>query len=330
MTDIRWGILGSGNIARKFASDLRYVEGARVVAVGSRHQATADAFGAEFQAPYRHGSYEALAENPEVDVIYIATPHSLHHAHTLLCLERKKAVLCEKALAINSRQVMEMVGKARKEKVFLMEAFWTKFLPHYQKTQAMLREGALGDVKNFLANFGFIPNAPVPQRLFDPVLGGGTLLDIGVYNVFMAISVLGRPDDIEARMTPASTGVDEQCAVLFKYENGALAQLFSSFSTNLATEADISGTRGRIRLTHRFYEPGTSIEFYPGRADSKQVLDVPRKPGIGYHYEARHVGECLRKGLTESPVMTFTDSLLLMDTLDRIRKIAGIRYAEDS
>lgn len=330
MTDIRWGILGSGNIARKFASDLRYVEGARVVAVGSRHQATADAFGAEFQAPYRHDSYEALAENPEVDVIYIATPHSLHHAHTLLCLERKKAVLCEKALAINSRQVREMVGKARKEKVFLMEAFWTKFLPHYQKIQAMLREGALGDVKNFLANFGFIPNAPVPQRLFDPALGGGTLLDIGVYNVFMAISVLGRPDDIEARMTPASTGVDEQCAVLFKYENGALAQLFSSFSTNLATEADISGTRGRIRLTHRFYEPSTSIEFYPGRADSKQVLDVPRKPGIGYHYEARHVGECLRKGLTESPVMTFTDSLLLMDTLDRIRKIAGIRYAEDS
>lgn len=330
MTDIRWGILGTGNIARKFASDLQYVEGARLVAVASRHQATADAFAAEFPAQYRHNNYEAMAENAEVDVIYIASPHALHHAHTLMCLERKKAVLCEKALAINSKQVKEMIDKARQEKVFLMEAFWTKFLPHYEKLQVLLREGVLGDLKNFLVNFGFIPNAPVPQRLFDPALGGGTLLDIGVYNVFMAISVLGRPDDIEATMTPASTGIDEQCAVLFKYKNGALAQLFSSFSANLATEADISGSRGRIRLTHRFYEQGTSIEFYPGRVDSKQVLDVPRKPGVGYHYEARHVGECLRNGLTESPVMTFADSLLQMETLDRIRKIAGIRYAEDS
>lgn len=330
MTAIRWGILGSGNIARKFASDLRYVENAKLVAVGSRHQSTADAFAAEFQVAHKHNSYEALAENVEVDVIYIASPHAMHHAHTLMCLERKKAVLCEKALAINSMQVKEMIDLARKEKIFLMEALWTKFLPHYQKLQEILKEGILGEIKSFLVNFGFIPNSPVPQRLFDPALGGGTMLDIGIYNVFMALSVLGRPDDIEATMTPAITGIDEQCAVLFKYKNGALAQLFSSYTTNLATEADISGNKGRIRLTHRFYEPGTTIEFYPGRVDSKQVLSVPKEPGHGYHYEARHVGECLRMGLTESPIMRFADSLLLMETLDRIRKIAGIRYAEDN
>ena len=144
MTVIRWGILGCGRIARKFASDLQYVKDAELIAVASRHQATADAFAKEFPAKYRHDSYEALAENPEVDVIYIASPHSHHHEHTLMCLERKKAVLCEKALALNSKQVKEMIDKARKEKVFLMEALWTKFLPHYQKLQEIADRRHIG------------------------------------------------------------------------------------------------------------------------------------------------------------------------------------------
>ncbi|HEY4154204.1 MAG TPA: Gfo/Idh/MocA family oxidoreductase [Puia sp.] len=329
MAITRWGILGCGRIARKFASDLQYVKDARLVAVGSRTQAKADAFAAEFPATYRHDSYEALAENPEVDVIYIASPHSLHHEHTLLCLDRKKAVLCEKALALNSKQVKEMIEKARKEKVFLMEALWTKFLPHYEKLQQILADGELGGIRSMQVNFGFIPQAPVPARLLDPALGGGTMLDIGIYNVFMTLSVLGRPDEIEAVMTPASTGIDEQCAVLFRYKNGALAQLFSSFSSNLATEADINGNKSRIRLTTRFYEPSASIEFYPSKPDSKKIIPFQKEPGFGYQYEARHVGECLRKGLTESPVMTHADSLLLMETLDRVRQAAGIVYSAD-
>jgi predicted dehydrogenase len=246
-----------------------------------------------------------------------------------MCLDRKKAVLCEKALALNSGQVKEMIDKARREKVFLMEALWTKFLPHYQKLQEMLAEKKLGDIRSMLVNFGFIPQPPVPPRLLDPALGGGTMLDIGIYNVFMTLSVLGRPDEIEASMTPASTGIDEQCAVLFKYRNGALAQLFSSFSSNLATEADINGSKSRIRLTTRFYEPSTTIEFYPERTDSRQIIPFQKEPGAGYQYEARHVGECLRKGLTESPVMTHADSLLLMETLDRVRAAAGIVYGAD-
>jgi predicted dehydrogenase len=329
MNDIRWGILGCGRIARKFASDLQYVAGAKLVAVGSRSRSHADAFAAEYPVLWRHDSYEALVANPEVDVIYIASPHALHHEHTLMCLEAKKAVLCEKALALNSRQVREMVEKAGREKVFLMEALWTKFLPHYQRLQQLLAEGTLGAVCSMLLNFGFIPQPPVPARLFDPALGGGTMLDIGIYNVFMALSVLGRPDEVEAAMTPASTGIDEQCAVLFKYRNGALAQLFSTFSANLATEADINGTQARIRLTTRFYEPSTTIELYPGRPDSKQVIPFQKEPGHGYQYEARHVGDCLRHGLTESPVMTHADSLLLMETLDRVRQAAGIVYAAD-
>jgi predicted dehydrogenase len=330
MTPIRWGILGCGRIARKFASDLLLVSDARLMAVASRQQSTADAFAAEFPAPYRHNSYEALAENPEVDVIYIASPHAMHHEHTLMCLERKKAVLCEKALALNSRQVREMIDKARKEKVFLMEALWTKFLPQHQKVREMIASGTLGEIRSVLVNFGFIPQAPVPQRLLDPALGGGTMLDIGIYNVFITLSVLGRPDEVEATMEPAKSGIDEQCAVLFKYKNGAMAQLFSSFSTNLATEADISGNKGRIHLTHRFYEPGTTIEFFPGRFESKQIIPFHKESGSGYQFETRHVGECLQKGLTESPIMTFADSLLLMETLDRVRAAAGIRYTADN
>jgi len=194
----------------------------------------------------------------------------------------------------------------------------------------MIGQGLLGGIRSVLINFGFKPTEPIPARLFDPELGGGTVMDIGIYNVFMAMSILGTPDHIDAVMTPASTGVDEQCAILFRYKNGALAQLFSTFSSNLATEADICGSEGRIRLTSRFYEPSSTIEFYKERVDSREIIPVPKEPGFGYQYEARHVNDCLRKGLTESPVIPFADTLLLMETLDKIREIAGIRYTADN
>jgi predicted dehydrogenase len=326
---IRWGILGCGRIARKFAADLRFVNDAELVAVGSRSQAAADAFAEEFPVRHRHPSYEDLAADPEIDVIYIASPHGLHHEHTLLCLSHKKAVLCEKAFALNTKQAMGMIEFARAQQVFLMEALWTKFMPHYDLVMEMISEGRLGDIKSIQVNFGFIPIPPVPQRLFDPALGGGALLDIGIYNVFIALSVLGRPDEIEATMTPADSGVDEQCAVLFKYRSGALAQLFFTFSSNLATEADINGDKGRIRLASRFYEPSTTIEFYPGKMDSRQIIPFMKEPGFGYQYEARHVGDCLRQGLTESPIMSHAETFLIMETLDRIRVCAGIHYAAD-
>lgn len=329
MQKIRWGILGCGRIARKFASDLSLVPDTELVAVGSRHKESADQFVTEFNARFVHYSYEELVQNAEVDVIYIATPHGLHHQHALLCLRHHKPVLCEKAFALNSRQADEMISLAQANEVFLMEALWTKFLPHYQLLMQWVRDGKLGAIQNVLINFGFVPSPPVPQRVYDPALGGGTLLDLGIYNVFIALSVLGKPDAVEASMTPADTGVDEQCCVLFKYDNGAMASLFSSFSTNLPTEAEISGRLGRIRLTSRFYEPTTIIEYYPGRVDSKQILSYDREPGWGYQYEIRHVNDCLRKGLTESPIMSFSDTLLLMDTLDRVRKAAGIHYAAD-
>lgn len=326
---IKWGILGCGRIARKFASDFQFVQDAQLVAAGSRSQQSADEFAKDFPVKFTHNSYEALAANSEVDVIYIATPHNLHYENAMLCLQHNKAVLCEKPFAINIAQTKEMIRLAKEKNVFLMEALWTKFLPHYNKVQELIKQGKAGDIKSMLVNFGFKPVPPVPARLFDAVLGGGTIMDIGIYNVFIALSILGKPDAIEASMTPASTGVDEQCAVLFKYKNGALAQLFSTFSSNLATEADINGAQGRIRLATRFYAPDTTIEYYPDKTDSKQIISFEKESGSGYQYEARHVNECLQKGLTESPIMSHADTLLLMETLDEIRQKAGVVYAAD-
>jgi predicted dehydrogenase len=327
---IRWGILGCGRIARKFASDLRFVQDAELVAVGSRSIETAQSFANDFPVKYIHDSYEALVNNDEADVIYIATPHSHHHENTILCLQHNKAVLCEKAFAVNAKQSNEMIALAREKKVFLMEALWTKFLPHYNKMQQMIHSGMIGEIKSVLVNFGFKPVPPVPARLFDPALAGGTMLDIGIYNVFIALNVLGKPDAIDAVMTPASTGVDEQCSAIFSYNNGAIAHMFSTFASNLVTEADICGTDGRIRLSHRFYAPDSTIEYYPDRVDNREIIPVEKEEGSGYQYEARHVGECLKSGKTESPVMSFADTLLLIETLDAIRQKAGIHYDADN
>jgi predicted dehydrogenase len=329
MDIIRWGILGCGRIARKFAADLAFVKDARLIALGARHIDHAREFAKDFPAPNIHGSYEDLVADPEVDVIYIATPHALHHEHTLLCLNNNKPVLCEKAFAINLRQAEEMIKVSKQRRVFLMEALWSKFLPQYQKMQELIEAGELGEISNMLVDFGFIPQAPVPARLYDPALGGGSLLDIGIYNVFFVLSVLGRPDIIEASMTPTVEGVDEQCAALFRYKNGAMAQLFSSLTSNLGTEANIGGTKNRMRLTSRFYAPSANIELYSGREETRRSISVQKEPGSGYQYEARHVGDCLRKGLTESPVMTHADTLLIMETMDRIRAVAGIHYSVD-
>src|SRR5450755_2917096 len=206
---IRWGILGCGRIARKFAADLALVQDAQLIALGARQIEHARAFAKEFPAPHVYGSYEELVTDPDVDVIYVASPHALHHEHTLLCLKHKKAVLCEKAFALNLRQAEEMVETARSGKIFLMEAIWSKFLPQYQKMQDLINSGQLGEIKSVLVNFGFIPPPPVPSRLFDPALGGGSLLDIGIYNVFLVLSGLGRPDAIEASVTASSAGVYE-------------------------------------------------------------------------------------------------------------------------
>ena len=327
---IRWGILGCGRIARKFASDLKLVKEAELVACGASRALSADAFAHEFEVKNVHHSYESLVNDSEVDVIYVATPHSHHHEHTLLCIEHNKAVLCEKAFAINCKQAKEMIDAARNKNLFLMEAVWTKFLQPFNKVKEMISAGALGEIKSMQLNFGFRAPVDAPQRLLNPLLGGGTMLDIGIYNVFTALFFLGKPDKIFANATLTKDNVDEQCAVTFTYNDGRLAQLFSTFLSDTSTEAEICGTNGRIRLTARYYTPFTTIEYYPGKPDTKQIIELQTfEEGFGYEHEARHVCECLEKGLTESDVMTHADTLLLMETLDAIRREAGIVYPAD-
>lgn len=328
MRNIRWGILGGGKIANKFANDLKLVEGATLAAIASRDEVRAREFAEKFSIPTIFHSYEAMAASADVDVIYVATPHGLHREHTLLCLNHGKAVLCEKAFALNVRDAREMVEVARARKVFLMEAFWTKFLPQYQKVQEIIAAGTLGDIRWVQADFGFKASEPPAQRLYDPALGGGSLLDVGIYPVFLALSVLGKPEGIQASIVPYDTGVDEQCAVTFTYPNNTIAVLSASFAVDTPVEAVIAGTKARIQWRNRFHNAIGTLELVDAE-NNITPIEVFRESGYGYQFEARHVSDCLRKGLTESPVMSHQDTLDLMETLDRIRAVAGIRYSVD-
>jgi predicted dehydrogenase len=325
---IRWGILGCGKIANKFAADLKLVEDGELVAIASKDKIKGEAFQKQFNVAKLFNTYEALASWEDVDVIYIATPHGFHYAHTMLCLVHKKAVLCEKAFGLNYRQVNEMVKFARAQKVFLMEAFWTKFLPQFAEVTGMINKGVIGDIKIIQADFGFLATEPYAQRLYDPALGGGSLLDIGIYPVFIAQSILGKPTAIQALMTPYSSGVDEQCAITMKFNNGALGVFTSTFGADTPVEAMIAGTKGRINMHNRFHNALSTIQLTIGK-EPAQLVEVHREEGFGYQFEARHVNECLRAGLTESPMMTHSDSLDLMETLDKIRVACGIHYDID-
>lgn len=325
---IRWGILGCGKIANKFASDLRLVENAELAAIGGRDKIKSKEFAEKFHPKFTYNTYEELASSPEVDVIYVATPHGFHYENVMLCLKHNKAVLCEKAFALNTIQLKEMISLAKKQKVFLMEAFWTKFIPQYEKMMELIKAGTIGEVKLIQADFGFKAPEPKAQRLYDPALGGGSLLDIGIYPVFLAQTILGKPVEVQAMMTAYDTNVDEQIVMTLKFEKGALAVLSSTFAVDTPVEAVIAGTKGRIHMRNRFHNPLGTMELIIEK-EPPQPVEVFREDGFGYQFEARHVGECLRKGLSESPIMSHADSLLLMETLDEIRKVCGIKYSVD-
>ena len=325
---IRWGILGCGNIAKKFAADLRMVKEAELVAVASRDEQRARDFAEQFGAVQIYTDYESLAKS-SIDVIYVATPHGFHYKHVMLCLRFRKAVLCEKAFALNSRQASEMISFARENQIFLMEAFWSKFLPQYKKVIELLDGGLIGDVRWFQADFGFKSPDPAPQRLYDPLLGGGALLDIGIYPVFFAQSLFGKPTAIAASITAYPTGVDEQICMSLVHPGNVISSLTATFAVDTPVQAVIAGTLGRIELRNRFHNPASSIFLIIGKDGKPEEQEVYREDGFGYQFEAQHVTDCLLRGLTESPVMTHQDTLDLMETLDAVRKICGIEYEAD-
>jgi dihydrodiol dehydrogenase / D-xylose 1-dehydrogenase (NADP) len=320
---IRWGILGTGGIAHKFATGLQAVPEAELVAVGSRTQAAADEFGNTFGVPRRHASYEALANDPEVDVIYVSTPHTLHKDNTLLCLHAGKAVLCEKPFAVNAGEAAEMISLARQKGLFLMEAMWTRYLPAVIKTRQLIAEGVLGEIRMVMADFGFRADFDPQQRLFNPDLGGGALLDAGIYPVSFAAMIFGSPTQVMSLAQLGQTGVDEQSAYLLGHAEGKLALLASAVSTDLPSEAIVMGTKGRIRLHSPIYCPRSLTLSLPNQAD--EVIEPPMI-GNGYNYEAVEVMNCLRAGKLESEIMPLDETLAIMKTMDQIRAPWGLKY----
>jgi predicted dehydrogenase len=320
-----WAILGCGKIARKFSNDLKLLPNARLYAAASRDIQKARSFAGEFGFEKAYGSYEEMVADPGVDIVYIATPHSHHRDHALLCLNHRKAVLCEKAFALNKKEALEMVRAAQNNDTFLMEAFWTQFQPGFLKALDLLKSGELGAVKMVRSDFAFKGPFEVTNRLYNLSLGAGSLLDIGIYPVFSALRVLGKPDRLKALADFSSTGSEESIAMVFKYHTGQMASLASSFAAFSSVQAEYWCEKGFIRLNRQWHTP-TTLSIYRDETGKEEILDFSDDPGAGYQYEAAHVMKCLDEHKKESNLLPLSFSLDLMETLDRIRDEVGAFY----
>jgi len=313
---LRWGILSTGGIARTFTNDLARVDEGVAVAVGSRSLDSANAFADEFDIPHRYGSYEELVGDPDVDAIYVGTPHSMHHDNAILALEHGKHVLVEKAFTVTAAEARDVVDVARRKGLFAMEAMWTRFLPHVVAIRELIARGALGEIVSVEADHGqwFYPDPSF--RLFAPELGGGALLDLGVYPVSFASMILGSPNRIVALRDPAFTGVDAQTSMLFGYESGAQAILTCTLRARSATRACVTGEQARIEIDGSFYS-ATAFSLID-RDGTIQRFDFPRE-GRGLLYEAQEVARCVEAGLLESPIMPLDETISIMETMDSVR-----------
>lgn len=324
MGKCRWGIISTGNIANRFVHDLALLEEAEVAAVGSRTLEAAEEFAGERCIPRTYGSYEELAADPGIDVVYIGTPHPLHMPNTMMCLDAGKAVLCEKPLGMNAGQAGEMVKAARERNLFLMEGMWTHFFPVAARARELIADGRIGDVRMVHADFGFRMEWDPASRLLDPGLGGGSLLDVGVYPVAMAqMAFGGEPKDVTAIAHMGETGVDEQAGIVLGFESGGLAVLSCAVRTHTETETRIYGTDGWIRIRSPFFKPDRLAVGSGRDVTEEAAIEIE---GHGFTYEIREVIRCLAAGELESPVMPHANSLGVMRTLDRIREQCGLRY----
>jgi predicted dehydrogenase len=317
MKTYHWGILGLGRIAHKFAADLALLPNARLFAAGSRDALRAASFAEQLQIPYHFDSYRAFAACDNLDIAYVATPHSGHLEAALLCLERGIPVLCEKPLALNRQEAQRMVDAASANQTFLMEAIWTRFMPATLQMMTWLDQGLIGEVRAIKADFGFHSPFDPSSRLFRPDLGGGALLDIGIYPVSLALLVLGAPDAVQAGTSVGPSGVDEDTGIIFSYAHGAMAHLHVNIRYQTPTEAVIYGERGNIVLHSRWHHaPQLTLQLHQGLTLVKPF----EYPGYGYQFEAAEVMQCLDQGLTESPRLPLSFSLTLMDLLDQVRR----------
>lgn len=321
---VKWGILSTGWIAHQFATDLAHANNGVAYAVGSRTQESADEFAKNHGIPVAYATYEELVNDPEVDAIYIGTPHPFHKDNALLALRAGKAVLCEKPFTVNSGELEEIVAYAREHKLFLMEAMWSRFIPAIVKVREWIAAGRIGDVRLVKADLGFRADWNPDSRLLNPALGGGALLDVGIYPVSFASMVLGpHPDKISSTVHIGDTGVDEHFSLLLSYGDGRSAALNGGIRLNMLEEAHVFGNEGYILVKGTLVNP-RSAELYIGGELVETFNDD--RTSVGYAFEAEEVGRCLQEGLTESPVITLEESLAILRLLDEIRGQWGLTY----
>ena len=323
---INWGIIGLGNIANKFASDLQHSETAQLYGVASRDLNKAKKFSTKYNALKHFGSYEALADDPEIDIIYVATPHVFHFNNTMMCLKKNKAVLCEKPMGMNAKEVKRMIQEAKSRNLFLMEGLWTRFIPATEKLIELLENNSIGDVLSIRADFGFKGDSDSKNRVYNKNLGGGSLLDIGIYPIYLSLLVLGIPTEIKAVARLTETEVDSFCALEFSYDNGAKADLESTIEVETPTEAHIYGTTGALKLHSRFHH---TEKITHSQEDVDTIFDIKYK-GNGYVHEIEAVQSCLLNHAIESSKLPLKTSQDLSVILDTIKKKIGLDYKTET
>ncbi|MGI8994001.1 MAG: Gfo/Idh/MocA family protein [Nocardioidaceae bacterium] len=319
MKPIRWGIIATGSIAHKLASDIALVPDAELTAVGSRQLETAETFAAQYGARRAYGSYADVAADPDVDVVYVATPHALHRENVELCLAGGKAVLCEKALALNGNDAEAMATTARAAGLFLMEAMWMRCNPNIRALQTLVDGGAVGEVRQIDANFGFVADKPPEHRLYDPALGASALLDIGIYPLTFAWLLLGAPTHISSSGQLSERGIDLVCESVLSYDDGRVARIACSMIEELSCTATIEASSGRIEFAPRFQE----AREFTVTTDAGRSTYSDNIRGRGYVHEIEEVHRCLREGRTESSLVPLDETVALMRLMDTIRAQIG-------
>ena len=319
----RWGILGAGRIAEKFCTAHNFVEGSELYAVASRDKERAKAYADKFKATKWYDSYDDLISDEHIDVIYIATPNVFHHELAIACMQQGKAVLCEKPLSINYRLSKQMIEQAEESDVFLMEGMWTSCMPFLEKIQQLIKEDVIGVPQYVSADFGFTAPVDFESRLFSKSLGGGSLLDLGIYPIFLATLILGEPSVIQSVSKLTATGVDEYCNIVIQYPNGQAAHLLSSISFSTAIEAEIIGTKGRITIQNPWFKATDfSVILNDG---NKQHFSIPHACN-GFEHEIKEVMHCLDNGLLQSERMPHQLTLSISKIMEEVLKKAGVEF----
>lgn len=323
---IRWGILGTGGIARAFASALADTPDAVLSAVGSRSLENARSFASAFGTPACYGSYQELADAPDVDIIYIGTPHPMHAENALMALRGGKAVLCEKPFTMNLREAQEVVALAREKKLFLMEAMWTRFMPALAEVKRIVASGEIGKVRQVHADFGFAATLDPEHRVNKRELGGGALLDLGIYPLSIACALLGPVESVQAQAFLSDGGIDHTTGFSLKHASGAMSLCSCTLRARTPCELTVSGLLGHVRMNAMFHlAESVTVKAADGVT---RTIDTPFL-GNGYVHEAIEAGRCLRAGVIESPLMQHEETLALMGVLDTIRAQTGVHYPSD-